>query len=30
MVLFDLDNKAAVPVTVRSVSLPNAHDMAMT
>jgi len=30
MVLFDLDNKAAVPVTVRSVSLPDAHGMAMT
>jgi hypothetical protein len=30
MVLFDLDNTAAVPVNVRSVSLPNAHGMAMT
>jgi hypothetical protein len=30
MVLFDLDNKTAAPVTVRGVSLPNAHGMAMT
>lgn len=30
MVLFDLDNKTAGPVTVRGVSLPNAHGMAMT
>jgi hypothetical protein len=30
MVLFDLDNQGAAPVTVLSVSLPNAHGMAMT
>ena len=30
MVLFDLDNKAAAPVTVQRVSLPGAHGLAMT
>ena len=30
MVLFDLDNQGAAPVTVRSVSFPNAHGMGMT
>ena len=30
MVMIDLDNNGAIPVTVRSVSLPNAHGMAMT
>jgi hypothetical protein len=30
MVLFDLNNQSTAPVTIRSVSLPNAHGMAMT
>ncbi|MGH3293142.1 MAG: hypothetical protein ACRDP7_15175, partial [Trebonia sp.] len=30
MVLFDLTNQGTAPVTIRSVSLPNAHGMAMT
>ena len=30
MVLFDLNNQGAAPVTVQSVSLPDAHGMAMT
>jgi hypothetical protein len=30
MALFDLNNQSTAPVTIRSVSLPDAHGMAMT